>query len=121
MAQSKAKGGAPAPVIEGARWMYVIAGAGDTPIKIMCNLNCEVQIILGHVKTAVLKGMAAKVAEENVKLKEGALDETETNDCKTLVDKLVELRAALESVSVEGLDLMDSTGALQQCHAVTYA
>lgn len=103
---------------EGAKYIYIMAGPSDTPIKVMCNLNCELQLVLNHAKIQILKGFTTRITEEYAKTKDQVVDENEATESKDCLDKLIETKLALEEATLESLDLIDAAGTTIQCAPV---
>ena len=71
-----------------AQVAYVLAGFAEQPCRVMINLNCLVNIILGHVKATLLEQFENQLKHPT----EPPSNEEDYQHWKTDLDQLKELR-----------------------------
>lgn len=117
----------------GAKFAYVLVGQRSSPLKIMINLNCIVQILLDSIKSQLIRKIDEKIAlMKNATLVQevatatgqpnsnGGAEVPTSEQNEEIIQKLLEFQKTIQNDNGE-LDLLDTTGKIALgCNQVSY-
>lgn len=113
-------------VITGAKIATIMIGPTENPIFAQVNLNCPLDIVIDYTKRVLTQGIEQRLKEIATKLSEELPPEDNvtplsSSDKDKLLDmeaKISKIREVLQSVSVDKIELMETTGASLNCQQV---